>query len=198
MQYLDDGVDTKCLHAGWAVHSGMRAVDFVEMGFEGPPRVIDGRLGLYATHVGLDKYNRDAIVKPIAGWGINETTLRRYACTHHLQAHFDALLALIKEHDLRVDDVSRIRAGIHEAGLRISVGSALSTWRHKAPRCSSTSTTRLASCGHTPTRSKPTPDRMPVRPWPPLVDRAMQVFGRLDAAIALDPGGVDATPLSAL
>jgi NAD(P)-dependent dehydrogenase (short-subunit alcohol dehydrogenase family) len=31
-----------------------------------------------------------------------------------------------------------------------------------------------------------------------LVGRAVQVFGRLDAAIALDPRGVDATPLSAL
>jgi 2-methylcitrate dehydratase PrpD len=119
MQFLDDGVDTKRIHAGWAVHAGIRAVDFVQMGFQGPVGVIDGRLGMYATHVGLDQYDAHAILRPVDVWSVTETSLKRYACCHYLHAHIDALLALMEEHDLRPEDVDRIRAGIHKTGLNL-------------------------------------------------------------------------------
>lgn len=118
-QFLDDGSDTKRLHAGWAANAGIRAAEFVEMGFQGPAGVLDGRFGIYATHVGLDGYQREQIDRPLGRFSVTETSLKPYPCCHLMHAHIDALVALRQEHDLRAEDVREVRARVHGAGFEL-------------------------------------------------------------------------------
>jgi 2-methylcitrate dehydratase PrpD len=50
--YLDDATATKPVHAGWAAHAGILAARLAAAGAEGPPRVLEGRFGLFDAFLG--------------------------------------------------------------------------------------------------------------------------------------------------
>lgn len=53
-EYLADGSWVKRLHPGWAAHAGIEAVRLARAGFLGPSTVLEGKFGLYKTHLGAD------------------------------------------------------------------------------------------------------------------------------------------------
>ena len=54
-----DGTDTKFLHSGWAAQSGIAAAMLARAGVTGPPRIFEGRFGLFASHLQDPSVTRD-------------------------------------------------------------------------------------------------------------------------------------------
>ena len=46
-----DGTQTKFLHSGFAAQNGIHAAMLAQAGATGPPRVLEGRFGLFASHL---------------------------------------------------------------------------------------------------------------------------------------------------
>ncbi|WP_225625849.1 MmgE/PrpD family protein [Streptomyces werraensis] len=92
------GSSLKRLHPGWAAHSGIVAAGLAAAGFAGPPGVLDGPLGLYASHLGLAPDRIDLDLDSLGDrWMCADTALKPYPCCHFTHAFIDAALALRAE-----------------------------------------------------------------------------------------------------
>lgn len=119
-QFLDDGADTKRLHPGWAAHAGIRAASFAASGFEGPAGVIEGRYGVYASHVGLENFRPQVLTDELGSrWNITSMSVKPYPCCHLLHAFIDATRELRAAHGIVPGDVIAIRAHASHTGLKI-------------------------------------------------------------------------------
>ena len=115
MEYLAQGAWTKRFHAGWAAHSGMIAAQLARKGFQGPTSIIEGRDGfLHAYSNGADAS------KVLEGIGsefeILRTSVKPHACCRYMQPPIDGVLKIVRENDLRPDQIEKVRLGILRAG----------------------------------------------------------------------------------
>jgi 2-methylcitrate dehydratase PrpD len=118
-EFLRDGSDTKRLHPGWAANAGIRAARFADIGFTGPKSVLEGHYGLFATHVGLDRFTRTKVTHGLGEtWNILDVSIKPYPCCHLLHAHIDAARHL-RASGVDPTTITRIRASIHQAGLHL-------------------------------------------------------------------------------
>jgi 2-methylcitrate dehydratase PrpD len=116
MEYLASGAWTKRFHAGWAAHSGMIAAQLARRGFKGPPSIIEGRDGfLHAYSNGPDE------TRVLEGIGtryeILHTSVKPHACCRYMQPPVDAILKIVKENDLRPNQIARVKLGLLRAGF---------------------------------------------------------------------------------
>jgi 2-methylcitrate dehydratase PrpD len=115
MEYLAQGAWTKPFHAGWAAHSGMVAALLSRKGFKGPSSILEGRDGfLHAYSVGADPS------KVLEGIGsrfqILQTSVKIHACCRYMHSPIDAVLKIVKENNLRPEQVKKVKVGILRAG----------------------------------------------------------------------------------
>ncbi len=118
MEFLTEGAWTKRLHPGWAAFSGLHAALLAREGFVGPTTIVEGRDGF------LKAYSNDPDPSKIsAGLGtdfqILHTAVKPHACCRYTQAPIDAVLALVREHDIRPADVKTITIGMLETGIPV-------------------------------------------------------------------------------
>ena len=116
MQFLDDGAWTKRNHPGWASFCAQTAVAMAKHGFFGPRDPYAGRFGLYPTHT---KDEREVSLAKITqglneSWEMMNIAFKPYPACHMTHAYADAILALKREHQLRIDDIKHITALVHE------------------------------------------------------------------------------------
>ncbi|HUA51294.1 MAG TPA: MmgE/PrpD family protein, partial [Candidatus Sulfotelmatobacter sp.] len=99
----------KRLHPGWAAHSGITAAYLAAEGFSGPATVLEGRFGLFATHLGPDSYAMDRVTDGLGrDWECVRTSFKPYPCGHVVHPFVDAILALHRDDGLRWQDVECI------------------------------------------------------------------------------------------
>jgi 2-methylcitrate dehydratase PrpD len=115
MEYLAQGAWTKPFHAGWAAHSGMVAALLSRKGFKGPSSILEGRDGfLHAYSNGADP------PKVLEGIGsrfqILQTSVKIHACCRYMHSPIDAVLKIVKENNLRPEQVKKVKVGILRAG----------------------------------------------------------------------------------
>lgn len=109
LEFFSDGSFAKQLHPGWAAHSGIIASYLASEGFTGPATVLEGRYGLFATHLGAGSYSMDRVVQKLGTeWICIKTSFKPYPCGHVVHPFLDAILSLYKDEGLRADDVVRI------------------------------------------------------------------------------------------
>ena len=108
-EFLDDGSWTKRLHPGWAGHSGVVAAQLGRLGFKGPPTVLEGRFGLFSTHVGPGNFDPARLT---AGLGTTWETLhisyKPYPCCHFNHAYMDAAQQLMQAHGFMPQDIAEL------------------------------------------------------------------------------------------
>ena len=116
MEYLAQGAWTKRFHAGWAAHSGIIAAQLAKQGFRGPTSIIEGRDGfLHAYSKGADP---GKVLEGMGtGFQILQTSVKPHACCRYMQPPIDAVLKIVKENDLRADQVEKVRLGLLRAGV---------------------------------------------------------------------------------
>jgi len=118
MEYLAQGAWTKPFHAGWAAHSGMVAALLSRKGFKGPSSILEGRDGfLHAYSNGADP---SKVLEGIgSGFQILQTSVKTHACCRYMHSPIDAVLKIVKENNLRPEQVKKIKVGVLRAGAHL-------------------------------------------------------------------------------
>ncbi|MEW5423547.1 MmgE/PrpD family protein [Amorphus sp. 3PC139-8] len=98
--FLEEGAWTKRLHPGWAAAGGITAAMLARHGFKGPSRALEGRFGLFETH--LHDHIADVKAQFLTEglgetWMMADTALKPYPVCHFIHGCADAALALREE-----------------------------------------------------------------------------------------------------
>ncbi|MBI3785462.1 MAG: MmgE/PrpD family protein [Deltaproteobacteria bacterium] len=114
MEFLTDGTWSKRLHAGWAAHGGLVAARLAAAGYTGPRATLEGRFGLYRSHLGAVDVDLSVLTRGWhKQWHLLETSLKPYPCCHMTHAFIDCAAALQQAHRFRLDSIERIECFIH-------------------------------------------------------------------------------------
>ena len=117
-----DGTDTKFLHSGWAAQSGIAAAMLAEAGVTGPPRIFEGRFGLFASHL-QDPAAPQRVSRIVEGlgthWESRYSSFKPFPAAHVLHPYISALLRLRERHGIRPEHVARIDCPVAEFNVSI-------------------------------------------------------------------------------
>lgn len=117
-----DGTQTKFLHSGWAAHSGMTAALLAKAGVTGPPKVFEGRFGLFATHLQDPSVPKtfDRIVDRLgAVWESRKSSFKPFPAAHVLHPYISAVLRLRRTYGITAADVKSIECPVAEFNVSI-------------------------------------------------------------------------------
>ena len=116
-----DGTDTKFLHSGWAAQSGLSAAAFAGAGVTGPPKIFEGRFGLFASHL-QDPAAAKRLERIVDGlgtrWESRQSSFKPFPAAHVLHPYISAILRL-REQGVRPADVARIECPVAEFNVSI-------------------------------------------------------------------------------
>jgi len=91
LEFLSDGSWAKRLHGGWAAHAGLVAARLAANGFSGPRAALDGRFGLYRSHLGETGWDLAALLAELGErWEMLRIGMKPYPCCHFNHAFLDA------------------------------------------------------------------------------------------------------------
>jgi len=114
MQFTQDpsggGEMIKRLHAGWASQSGVVAALLARDGFRGPSDIIEGKFGycnVYSEHPQISLTNHELG----KSYEIMNVGTKPYACCTTMHAMVDGIEKLVKEYELKGDDIEEIKVG---------------------------------------------------------------------------------------
>ena len=117
-----DGTQSKFLHSGFAAQNGIHAALLAQAGATGPPRVLEGRFGLFASHL-QDATLTRAFGRVVDGlgthWESRNASFKPFPSAHVLHPYIDLILRLRQQHELRPDDVLSIECPVAEFNVSI-------------------------------------------------------------------------------
>lgn len=105
------GTMTKPLHAGHAARAGVVAAMLAKAGFTGRTDIVEDPNGFVFTFIGFDNCDLDKVVGSLGNpfrmeyWAPG---IKKYDCCGGNQNALDAILYLIKEHNIRYEDVESV------------------------------------------------------------------------------------------
>ena len=121
MEFLTDGAWTKRSHVGQAAQNGLICAVMACEGFKGVECAFEGRAGFFNAYAP----NPDPD-KAVAGLGTDWETMRLavkpYPSCRYSHAAIDGIVALVKQHDIKADDVEEVEIGVAETGWKIIGG----------------------------------------------------------------------------
>ena len=115
MECWADGTWSKFLHPGFAAHNGMIAANLAKAAFTGPATVLEGRFGLFHSHIqDKDRAFDFARMTGALGdkWESREISFKPYPTAHFIHSFLDALLYLVHNEGLKATDVKKIMCPI--------------------------------------------------------------------------------------
>lgn len=108
---IDYGSWMKRFHAGWAAHAGVLAAQMAAAGFTGPETVLEGRFGLYATHLGPEGWDAAAVVDGLGErWETSNLAFKPYPSCHFTHSFIDAAREL--RADVAAERIEWIRCDV--------------------------------------------------------------------------------------
>ena len=116
-----DGTQSKFLHSGWAAQSGVGAALLAQAGVTGPPTILEGRFGLFASHLPAEVPKQFDRVTDALGerWESQNSSLKPYPAAHVLHPYLDAVLRARERHGFSSSDVARIDCPVAEFNVSI-------------------------------------------------------------------------------
>ena len=117
-----DGTQSKFLHSGWAAQTGITAATFAQTGVTGPPRILEGRFGLFASHLQDPAIPRNfgRITDGLGVvWDSRNSSFKPYPAAHVLHPYVDAILRVRREHGITAADVVSIECPVAEFNVSI-------------------------------------------------------------------------------
>lgn len=109
-----DGTQSKFLHPGWAAQSGLTAAALARAGATGPATVLEGRFGLFASHL-QDGTTRDfgRITDGLGQrWESEKASFKPFPAAHVIHPYIDAVLRLRAEHGIDPAEVEAIHCPV--------------------------------------------------------------------------------------
>ncbi len=117
-EFLATAADSKQLHVARATTNGMMAAQLAGDGFLGAQKIFDGAHGMGA---GMSNDSDAAALADGLGsrWATVETSYKWHSSCRHTHPAADALLQLMKEHELAADDIESVTAHVHQAAIDV-------------------------------------------------------------------------------
>ncbi|MGJ4948784.1 MmgE/PrpD family protein [Bradyrhizobium sp. HKCCYLS20291] len=123
----------------WGAANGILAIDLAAQGFTGPVDILDSS----------ERYDRARLLNGLGtSWLINSTYFKPYSCCRWIHAPIDALLALLKDHDIAPGTIVDIDVETFGRSLTLSNEVApvtLEGAQYSLPFCLGVAATRGAS-----------------------------------------------------
>ena len=117
-EFLRDGADSKQLHTAHAAAAGLTAAYLARDGFTGAKRILEGKQGL-AAGMSSDADPAKLVDGLGTRWTLAETSFKYHAACRHTHPAADALQQVMREHDLRSGDVTRVTARVHQGAIDV-------------------------------------------------------------------------------
>jgi 2-methylcitrate dehydratase PrpD len=117
-----DGTDTKFLHSGWAAQSGIAAAMLAKAGVTGPPKIFEGRFGLFASHLQDPAIPKrlDRIVDRLGEyWESRNASFKPFPTAHVLHPYVSAILRVRHQHGITHDRIISIECPVAEFNVSI-------------------------------------------------------------------------------
>lgn len=117
-EFLKDAADSKQLHTAHAAASGLTAAWLACDGFTGARRILEGAQGMAA---GMSSDADPSRLTDGLGsrWAVLETSFKFHASCRHTHPAADALLALMRAHNLKADDIAHVTAHVHQGAIDV-------------------------------------------------------------------------------
>jgi 2-methylcitrate dehydratase PrpD len=118
LAYLNEGVQTKPIHAGWAAHAGVLASRLADNGAEGPPDVLEGRFGLFDAFVGPPEADVETQVSDLGErWETLNISCKAYPACHFMHGSLAATASLLDR--VRANEIDEIEVTVPEEVVAI-------------------------------------------------------------------------------
>ncbi len=117
-EFLRDAADSKQLHTAKASADGLTAAYLAKDGFTGAQRILEGAQGMAA---GMSSDADPARLTDRLGerWALAETSFKFHASCRHTHPAADALLKLMRENDLRAEQLQRVVTRVHQGAIDV-------------------------------------------------------------------------------
>jgi 2-methylcitrate dehydratase PrpD len=118
-QSVKDGALTKRLGPGFSVKGGITSALLAQKGVTGAHNCLEGQWGLYPLYWRGD-YDPKGLVADLGKVFEGErVSIKPYPCCRGLHPAIDAALALVKEHDIKAENVESIALFVTEAHISL-------------------------------------------------------------------------------
>ena len=121
-EFATEGAWTKRMHPGWAAAGGITAAALAKGGFVGPRLAFEGKRGLYNLYLGDLAAQCDlSLATDGLGetWQIKTIALKPMPACYFNVPTIDAAIRIAEQHDLRTDDIARVRALLPQAAVNL-------------------------------------------------------------------------------
>ncbi|WP_353149602.1 MmgE/PrpD family protein [Pollutimonas bauzanensis] len=117
-EFLRDAADSKQLHTAKAAANGLTAAYLAHDGFTGAKRILEGPQGMGA---GMSQDADPAKLTDGLGsrWTVLETSFKYHASCRHTHPAADALLQIVKAHELAIGDIASVVAHVHQGAIDV-------------------------------------------------------------------------------
>jgi 2-methylcitrate dehydratase PrpD len=115
-EFLNTGAMSKHLHAGRGAEAGIVAAELAQLGFTGPPAILEGPQGLYAG--ACPDPDPEAVLRdPDAPWQVHLTSIKPWPSCRHTHPVIDAALELSGRID--VNDIESVDVAVYQASIDV-------------------------------------------------------------------------------
>ncbi len=109
-EYLEDGSPVKVVHPGWASQSGIVASLLANEGFGGPSSILEGRFGLYNSHIHGESFDVGILTSQLGEkWETLDIAYKPYPCGHVIHAFLDAAKRIYSSDNYSVNSIKSIK-----------------------------------------------------------------------------------------
>jgi 2-methylcitrate dehydratase PrpD len=108
IEFLKDGTDTKRYHVAKAAHGGALSAHLAQAGMNGPRSIFEGEFGLFKVYSAEARPER-LLAELGERYDILDTSVKLYPFCDGNAAPLEATLALMRDNDIRLDDIEQLR-----------------------------------------------------------------------------------------
>ena len=117
-EFLRDAADSKQLHTAHAAGTGLMSAYLARQGFTGAKCILEGAQGMAAG------MSTDADVRKLTDglgqrWATVETSFKYHASCRHTHPAADALLQVVKAHQLKLSDIAQVVTHVHQGAIDV-------------------------------------------------------------------------------
>jgi len=117
-EFLRTAADSKQLHTAHAAAAGLTAAYLAQDGFTGAQHIFTGAQGMAA---GMSTDADPARLTDGLGtrWATAETSFKWHASCRHTHPAADALLQVMRQHGLQVEDIAQVTCHVHQGAIDV-------------------------------------------------------------------------------
>lgn len=121
LEYDQSGGEVKRIHAGIAARGGVHSALLAKFGLTGPPTIVEGKRGFCNVFA---EASDPSLITPNLGqsFNISNAAFKMYPTVGSLHTSIEAVRRAAVEHDIKPEEVDRIRVGMAEYALLHGAG----------------------------------------------------------------------------